>query len=83
MDAESVVRKILDDNRKSREQASRRISRLTDVIQNGTVDEYQQAIDDILKSTYEDDQGSGDDVLGQNGQAESADGRDRNVEPQA
>lgn len=70
MTVEAALRRILDANRMSRESASRRIARLSDAIQTGTIDEYNDTVAKLLRETYDNDSREGDDVLGQDGSAE-------------
>lgn len=59
MDIEDVARRIAEDNRKARERASSRLSRLIDATTSGSPDEFTATIADILGDRS--DETSGDD----------------------
>ena len=68
---EDFLRRIIEDNRKSRQQFQDRLSRLSSVLQTGNQDEFSAAIESILN---ESGMGQGerqvDEVLGEDGETE-------------
>jgi hypothetical protein len=54
MTVDETLRRIIEDNRESRRDIQRRLARLSDVIQYGTVEEYREAMKEIFSD--DDDQ---------------------------
>ena len=75
---EELIRNLVERNRESRDAAANRIQRLTNVMQTGTIDEYNAAVRDILDPPVD---GEGDRVLGEDGPVEFVDGGARSRAP--
>jgi hypothetical protein len=64
MEADETLRRIIADNRQSRQVTQQRLARLSDVLQYGTVEEYRDAVQEIFN---DDDTGAqSQDSPGQN-----------------
>lgn len=86
MSAEATLRRLINENRQSREVASNRLRRLTEVTVNGSDDEFQRITREILgfddhPESREFPEAESDPVLGSDGQAEVVVRSDRSDGP--
>lgn len=72
--SEELLKKLLEKNRRSRDLAASQIQRLSAVMQTGTIQEYTQAVTEILYESSGQDKRSGDQVLGPDGETQPVDG---------
>jgi len=68
---ESIVKSIVEDNRRFREANTARFSKLLDVMQSGNADEFSATVSEILEGVTS---GQSDEVLGDVGGSQSNDG---------
>lgn len=68
---EKTVKQIVENNRQFREANNNRFSKLLDVMQSGSADDFTRAINDIFDEVTD---GEGDEILGDDGIVESTDG---------
>lgn len=73
---ESIVKSIIDDNRQFREASNNRFSKLLDVMQSSTNEEFSNVINEILDGVTNRE---GDEVLGDDGSVEPVDGSTGNA----
>ena len=74
-DFEAIAKRVVEDNRQSRERASARVSRLVEVLHSGSRELFTETINDIFDEAIGLKQKDGS-ILGEDGTPESPDGGD-------
>lgn len=78
---EEYLRRIIEDNRKSRESLQQKLSRLSSILQIGTPDEFSATIDAILdEPRVERGERESDELLGEDGEVKSLVGNNDSTE---